>query len=66
MSMSNAANFRGQRVSDDFATPTDHETGPPSSGTYTYRYREVVEPDWRRLPGWRDVSEEQWESARAT
>ena len=64
MSMSNAANFRGQRVSDDFATPTDHETGPPSSGTYTYRYREVVEPDWRRLPGWRDVSEEQWESAQ--
>ncbi|SDE27886.1 KamA family radical SAM protein [Auraticoccus monumenti] len=27
---------------------------------YAYRRRELVEPDWRRLPGWRDVTEEQW------
>jgi len=25
--------------------------------------REFVEPDWRRLPGYRDVTTEQWESA---
>jgi lysine 2,3-aminomutase len=26
--------------------------------------REFVEPDWRRLPGFRDVTQEQWESAQ--
>ena len=26
--------------------------------------REFVEPDWTRLPGYRDVSREQWESAQ--
>src|SRR5690242_17933288 len=31
---------------------------------YTYRRRELVEPDWRRLPGWRDVTAEQWRSAQ--
>jgi lysine 2,3-aminomutase len=32
-----------------------------------YRYppaREFVEPDWRRLPGYRDVTEKEWCSAR--
>ena len=31
---------------------------------YVYRRRELVEPDWTRLPGWRDVSRQQWESAQ--
>jgi KamA family protein len=31
---------------------------------YAYRRRELVEPDWRRLPGWRDVTAEEWESAQ--
>ncbi|MFD5146110.1 KamA family radical SAM protein [Streptomyces sp. NPDC058401] len=31
---------------------------------YTYEYREPVEPDWRRFPGWRDVTDEQWASAQ--
>jgi len=31
---------------------------------YTYRRRELAEPDWRRLPGWRDVTREEWESAQ--
>jgi hypothetical protein len=26
--------------------------------------REYVEPDWRRIPGYRDVTTEQWESAQ--
>src|ERR671936_2738150 len=26
--------------------------------------REFVEPDWRRLPGYRDVSEGEWRSAQ--
>ena len=29
---------------------------------YVYRSRELREPDWTRLPGWRDVTREQWES----
>jgi KamA family protein len=31
---------------------------------YVYRHRELVEPEWRRLPGWADVSSEDWESAQ--
>jgi lysine 2,3-aminomutase len=30
---------------------------------YTYALRELVEPDWTRLPGWRDVTRAEWESA---
>jgi lysine 2,3-aminomutase len=29
---------------------------------YEYRRRELVEPDWTRLPGWRHVTRQQWES----
>jgi lysine 2,3-aminomutase len=31
---------------------------------YAYRRRPLVEPDWTRLPGWRDVSRADWESAQ--
>jgi lysine 2,3-aminomutase len=31
---------------------------------YRYGRRELVEPDWTRLPGWRDVTAEQWASAQ--
>jgi lysine 2,3-aminomutase len=31
---------------------------------YEYRRRELVEPDWTRLPGWRDVGRADWESAQ--
>ncbi|HEX4699813.1 MAG TPA: lysine 2,3-aminomutase, partial [Actinomycetes bacterium] len=31
---------------------------------YPYRRRELVEPDWRRLPGYRDVTEAEWASAQ--
>jgi len=31
---------------------------------YFYRRRELVEPDWRRFPGWRQVSVAQWRDAR--
>lgn len=27
---------------------------------YQYRRQTLVEPDWRRLPGWRDVTDAQW------
>ena len=28
---------------------------------YAYERHELVEPDWRRLPGWRDVTRDEWE-----
>ena len=31
---------------------------------YAYRRTELVEPDWRRFPGWVAVTEEQWRSAQ--
>ena len=31
---------------------------------YIYRRRELAEPDWRRLPGWATVTEQEWESAQ--
>jgi len=35
-------------------------TGQP----YAYQRVELVEPDWTRFPGWKDVTREQWESAQ--
>ncbi|MDR6176169.1 lysine 2,3-aminomutase [Nocardioides zeae] len=35
-------------------------TGQP----YPYRRAALVEPDWRRFPGWRDVTEAEWRSAQ--
>jgi lysine 2,3-aminomutase len=31
---------------------------------YAYRRAELAEPDWRRFPGWADVTTEEWESAQ--
>jgi lysine 2,3-aminomutase len=31
---------------------------------YSYRRRPLAEPDWRRLPGWADVTPQEWESAQ--
>src|SRR6202035_6021398 len=31
---------------------------------YQYQRRELAEPDWRRLPGWAEVTREEWESAQ--
>jgi lysine 2,3-aminomutase len=38
------------------ASVSAHRSDQP----YTYARRELVEPDWRRMPGWADVTEEQW------
>ncbi len=31
---------------------------------YVYRHRELAEPDWRRLSGWAQVTEQEWASAQ--
>ena len=36
------------------------ETGQP----YPYRRPDLVEPDWTRFPGWRDVTAEEWASVQ--
>ncbi|WP_018656395.1 KamA family radical SAM protein [Actinomadura flavalba] len=42
------------------------DTGPPAPAAQPYAYRRapLTEPDWRRLPGWRDVTAAEWESAQ--
>src|SRR5580658_4713312 len=34
------------------------------SQPYAYQRHELAEPDWRRFPGWAEVSEADWESAQ--
>ena len=44
-----------------------HEAGHAHAAQQPFEYplkREYVEPDWTRLPGWKDVSNDQWESAQ--
>jgi lysine 2,3-aminomutase len=41
-------------------TGTWEGTGQP----YPYRREELVEPDWTRFPGWRDVTVAEWESVQ--
>ncbi|MEV6314514.1 lysine 2,3-aminomutase [Streptomyces sp. NPDC051776] len=36
----------------------------PTQQPYEYERATLVEPDWRRLPGWRDVTEAQWRNAQ--
>jgi lysine 2,3-aminomutase len=45
-----------------------HEVTAASPGVdhqpYTYVRKELVEPDWRRFPGWRHITEAQWRDAQ--
>lgn len=43
---------------------TDTAQAAPVQPDYVYRRREAREPDWRRLPGWREVTPSEWESAQ--
>ena len=36
----------------------------PARQPYRYRRFEPVEPEWRRFPGWRDVTRAQWRDVR--
>jgi len=42
----------------------DMSVGEGGEQPYQYRRRELTEPDWRRLPGWRGVTREEWENAQ--
>ncbi|MBX6769445.1 MAG: lysine 2,3-aminomutase, partial [Actinomadura rubrobrunea] len=43
---------------------TAPRAGGPAEQPYVYRRRPLVEPDWRRFPGWRDVTAAEWRSAQ--
>ncbi|MCO6004222.1 lysine 2,3-aminomutase [Actinoallomurus purpureus] len=54
-------------ILEDIVTAVAEESASAPGGhpqPYAYRHRELVEPDWRRLPGWRDVTAAEWESAQ--
>lgn len=47
------------------ARPDQVPPRPLASGQpYAYSQPPLVEPDWTRFPGWREVSEEQWRDAQ--
>jgi lysine 2,3-aminomutase len=59
------------RERDEAAQPAKvrpkREIGKAHAAEQPFEYplkREYVEPDWRRLPGFKDVTKEQWESAQ--
>ncbi len=37
---------------------------PRTEQPYAYLRHELVEPDWRRFPGWRDVTDAEWRSVQ--
>ncbi|GAA3132648.1 KamA family radical SAM protein [Streptosporangium carneum] len=43
---------------------SDQTNADASRRPYAYARRPLVEPDWRRLPGWRGVSDAQWRDAQ--
>ncbi|WP_196780985.1 KamA family radical SAM protein [Nocardioides sambongensis] len=46
-------------TSQPFAT-----TAGPAHQPYRYQQRPLVEPDWRRFPGWREVTAAEWASVQ--
>ena len=46
------------------ATTVSEAVDETARQPYEYARRELVEPDWRRFPGWRDVTEAQWRDAQ--
>ncbi len=47
-------------IETSIASLVEGETGQP----YPYRRVELVEPDWTRFPGWKDVTTAEWESVQ--
>src|SRR5688500_1101889 len=55
--------LRGGPVT-DLITPELARDDPADGQPYAYRRAELVEPDWTRLPGWKDVTAEEWRSVQ--
>ena len=48
----------------DLITPELASSEPGDGQPYLYRRTELVEPDWTRLPGWKDVTADEWRSVQ--
>ena len=46
------------------ATTVSEAVDETARQPYEYARRELVEPDWRRFPGWRHITEAQWRDAQ--
>src|SRR5690348_15974549 len=56
---------RGIAMTIDTGHRTEHRRGSIDDGQpYLYERTELVEPDWTRFPGWREVTRSEWESAQ--
>lgn len=64
MSTSTVTDQRTPHHAEGGVEPRTDRSVRSQPGVYGYTYREVVEPDWRRLPGWRGVSVADWRSAQ--
>jgi lysine 2,3-aminomutase len=54
-------------ILEDAVTAVAEESVPAPGAhpqPYAYRHHELTEPDWRRFPGWREVTTAEWESAQ--
>jgi lysine 2,3-aminomutase len=51
-------------VSHAEASHPEGRSGAQPPQPYLYRARDLVEPDWRRFPGWQGVSAQEWSSAQ--
>ncbi|GHE82227.1 lysine 2,3-aminomutase [Amycolatopsis deserti] len=48
----------------EFSPADTTDTTEVADQPYAYRRTELTEPDWRRFPGWREVTEAQWRDAQ--
>ncbi|MFF0292571.1 KamA family radical SAM protein [Kitasatospora sp. NPDC004614] len=46
------------------AGPSTNNPATTPVQPYSYRFREPVEPEWRRFPGWSQVTADEWDSAQ--
>ncbi|TDP92214.1 KamA family radical SAM protein [Labedaea rhizosphaerae] len=49
---------------EDRSTIDTAMTPESSNQPYLYARKELVEPDWRRFPGWREITDAQWRDAQ--
>jgi lysine 2,3-aminomutase len=50
-------------MTDETGAPPDRG-GQPATQPYEYVRRDLVEPPWRRFPGWREVTAHEWRDAQ--
>ena len=54
----------GHPSAQEYPMSIEISTGMDTGQPYPYRRTELVEPDWTRFPGWKDVTADEWASAQ--